>query len=256
MGIITLLTDFGTRDPYVGIMKGVILSIHPDAEIIDITHNVEAQDIREAAFMLRDYWHFFPSGTVHLAIVDPTVGSLRRPVIMKSAGHFFVGPDNGLFSFVANSDSQIHTLENRAYMLPGISATFHGRDIFSPAAAWVSKGIDPEILGRQITDPVILHDIHPVIAGNTMTGTIVRFDHFGNAISNITIDMLRSFAKDSSFHITIGNISFDSLAASYYEDKYTCLAGSSGYIEFGVFGGSFREEKRVTKDDRVVVTIP
>lgn len=256
MGIITLLTDFGAKDPYAGIMKGVILGIHPDAAIVDISHEVEPQDIQEAAFILQDYWHYFPAGTVHLVVVDPTVGSARRPILVQTEGHFFVGPDNGVFSFIVNAASRVRVLENREYMLPRISSTFHGRDIFSPAAAWISKGVDPEVLGGEITDPIMLHDLVPTITGKEMAGTIVRFDHFGNAITNINAAMLRSFAENSSFIVTVGDSVFTSLSASYHEGKYTCLAGSSGYIEFGVFGGSFRKEKSVNKGDRVTIRIP
>ena len=166
MGIITLCTDFGTKDPYVGIMKGVILAADPRARIVDITHEIEAQDVREAAFTVEDYWGYFPAGTVHLVVVDPTVGSSRRPIAVSCDGHFFVGPDNGVLSFVARRASEVRVIENRDLMREEISATFHGRDIFGPVAAHLSRGIAFSDLGPKITDPVMLDDLYPVIRGS------------------------------------------------------------------------------------------
>ena len=255
MGIITLCTDFGNKDPYVGIMKGVILAVDHAAEIVDITHEVEAQDIREAAFIVNDYWKYFPAGTVHVVVVDPTVGSLRRPVVVSSNGHFFVGPDNGVFSFISGGASEIRVIENRDYMREEISPTFHGRDIFSPVAAHLSSGLRPSLLGTRITDPVVLHDIYPVITGSSMTGDIVRFDHFGNAITNIHRGQFESFVQDRPYRITINDLSFTSLSQSYYEGEITCLTGSSGYIEFGVFQGDFRTRTGADKRDPVIMTV-
>ena len=254
MGVITLCTDFGTQDPYAGIMKGVILAVDPTAQVVDITHQVEAQDIREAAFIVQDYWGYFPAGTVHVVVVDPTVGSSRRPVAVSRNGHFFVGPANGIFSFIADRASEVRMIENPEYMREAISPTFHGRDIFSPAAAWLSRGLAPELLGTRITGPVVLHDIHPVITENTMTGDIVRFDHFGNAITNINREQFASFVQDRQYTITIDELSFTSLSRSYYEGEIVCLAGSSGYIEFGVFQGNFRTRTGVQKRDPVVIS--
>lgn len=256
MGAITLLTDFGTKDPYVGIMKGVILAISPDATVIDITHEVEPQDIREAAFLVSDCWMYFPPGTVHVVVVDPTVGGARRPVVLSTKGHYFVGPDNGVFTLLADDAANIHVIENRNFMLPTVSSTFHGRDIFSPAAARLSRGFEPYAFGRKITDPVLLDGIHPVADGRTLRGDVARFDRFGNAITNIKADALMSFVKDGPFEIRIGEHSFRALSKSYFEDDITCLEGSSGYIEFGVFRGDFRQRTEVRKGDPVTVTIP
>lgn len=255
MGLITLCTDFGNEDPYVGTMKGVILATDPAAQIVDITHEVEAQDIRAAAFILDDYWRYFPAGTVHLVLVDPTVGSTRRPVVVSRDGHFFVGPDNGVFSFVAGRPSQVRVIENREYMRDTISPTFHGRDIFSPVAARLSRGLAPSLLGPEVIDPVILHDLYPVITGNTMAGNITRFDHFGNAITNINHGQFRSFVEGRPYRITFNELTFTSLDQSYYEGDIVCLTGSSGYIEFGVFQGNFRTRTGAKKRDPVTITI-
>lgn len=255
MDIITLCTDFGNKDPYVGIMKAVILGINPAATVVDITHNVEAQDIREAAFIVHDYWSYFPAGTIHVVVIDPTVGSSRRPIVVSCDGHFFVGPDNGVFSFVAGRASDVRAIENRDCMRDEISPTFHGRDIFSPAAARLSRGIELSLLGTKITDPVLLQDVYPVITGNTMTGDIARFDHFGNAITNINREQFESFVQGRPYAIRINEFSFSSLSHSYYEEETVCLTGSSGYIEFGVFQGNFRIRTGAQKRDPVVITV-
>lgn len=254
MNTITVLTDFGLIDPYVGTMKGVMLSINAQARIVDITHEVEPQDVREAAFLIGDYYRFFPEGTVHVCVVDPTVGSARRPVIVAHQGHLFVGPDNGLFSLLYGNGASIREITDRRFMLKNVSATFHGRDVFAPAAAHLSRGIDVAEFGPLVDDPVILPDLVPTDNGGVMTGQIVRIDRFGNAISNITDDRLKCFAGDRPMLIEIGDLSFRRLSASYYESAYTCLIGSSGYLEFGLFRGSLAESKRIQKGDTVRIT--
>ena len=255
MGIITLCTDFGNEGPYVGIMKGVILSIDPAARIVDITHEIEAQEIRETAFVLEDYRTWFPAGTVHVVVVDPTVGSSRRPVVVSRDKQFFVGPDNGVFSFLVDGGSEVRVIENPDYMRDEISFTFHGRDIFSPAAAHLSRGTALPGIGTILSDPVVLNDIYPVAAGDTLTGDIVRFDHFGNAITNIHSRQFLSFVKARPYRISVNEMSFTALSQSYYEGETVCLTGSSGYIEFGIFRGNFRESTGARKRDPAVVTI-
>jgi S-adenosyl-L-methionine hydrolase (adenosine-forming) len=251
--IITLLTDFGLTDAYVGIMKGVILSINPDAGIVDITHEVEAQDIREAAFLIKESYQWFPAGTVHVAVVDPTVGSSRRPIIVVGQNLIFVGPDNGIFTLVMDGNPVVYVIENREFMLPAVSGTFHGRDIFSPAAAHLSKGVLPPAFGRRIDDPVRLEGLFPLREGGVLKGRIVRFDRFGNGITNISKDSLQSFLEGRTFRIEMRDMSFGHISGSYYEGDFTCLFGSSGYLEFGYFKGSFRDKTGARKEDEVRV---
>jgi S-adenosylmethionine hydrolase len=251
--IITILTDFGLKDPYVGVMKGVILSINPEARIVDITHEIEPQDVREACFLVPEYYPYFPRGTVHLCVVDPTVGSRRRPLVVVADNHFFVGPDNGLFSLIGDGRAEAYTIENRDYMLPAISPTFHGRDVFAPVAAHLSCGLDPSLLGRRIEDPVRLTDLFPRKGGDDMVGSVVRFDRFGNAISNISAEDLRAFTGSTRYVIEIAGLSFTSLVGGYYEADFTCLIGSSGYLEFGYFKGSFAAKTGTKKGGEVVV---
>ncbi len=255
MNSITVLTDFGLKDPYVGTMKGVMLSINPQAQIVDITHEIDPQDIREAAFLPGEYYRFFPEGTVHVCVVDPTVGSARRPIIVAYRGHLFVGPDNGLFSLLYGNGASVREMTNRRFMLKHVSATFHGRDVFAPAAAHLSRGVDAAEFGPLINDPVVLPGLFPSEEQGVMKGQIVRIDRFGNAISNITRERLSAFVHGRAMLIEIADLSFRQLSTSYYEGTYTCLVGSSGYLEFGFFKGSFAESKRVRKGDRVRVTV-
>ena len=255
MRIITLLTDFGLQDSYVGVMKGVILKINPDVRIVDITHAVSPQDIREAAFIVKDYYPYFEAGTVHVAVVDPTVGSGRRPLILVKEENFFVGPDNGVFSHLIKDGPEVYEIANRAFTLREISSTFHGRDIFAPAAAHLAAGVDPSAFGPRVVDPVCLENIFTRIENDALCGEVVRFDRFGNAITNIDIHTFNDFTGNKPFRITVGPTVFSSLSGSYYERETTCLVGSSGYIEFGYYRGSFAKAKGVGKGDPVSVKL-
>jgi S-adenosyl-L-methionine hydrolase (adenosine-forming) len=251
--ILSVLTDFGLADPYVGIMKAVILSINADVRIIDITHLVEAQDVREAAFLIPEYCQLFPVGSVHLCVVDPTLGSGRKALIVANEGHFFVGPDNGIFTFLIEKDAKVYEITNNAYMRVQVSGTFHGRDVFAPAAAHLSRGVRPEEFGPAVDAPVRLPGLLPSLEGDIMFGEIVRFDRFGNAISNIPYNLLRQFIGESSFRIELKDLTFETIQKSYFESRYTCLTGSSGYLEFGMFKGHLAQHSAIRKGDAVKV---
>jgi S-adenosylmethionine hydrolase len=185
--IITLTTDFGLRDGYVGAMKGVILSIAADARIVDLTHDIEPQNIRQALFVLAQTTPYFPAGTIHVAVVDPGVGTDRRPLLVTTPRACYVGPDNGIFSAALSEEgAQAWELDRPAYWLPRLSRTFHGRDLFAPVAAHLARGIPPEQLGHPIADPVRLAWPQPVRhADGHLSGEIIYVDRFGNLISNI-----------------------------------------------------------------------
>lgn len=187
MAIITLTTDFGDRDPYVGIMKGVLLGVAPEARMVDLTHQIPPQDIDEAAFTLESARPYFPEGTVHLAVVDPGVGSERRPLLVTTGRESYVGPDNGLFSFaLALPGAQAWALDRREHWLPSVSRTFHGRDIFAPVAARVALGVPPSKLGSPISDPVVKPPLQAEQLGNSeITGHVIHVDRFGNLMTNI-----------------------------------------------------------------------
>ena len=187
MSVITLTTDFGTSDEYVGVMKGVILSIVPDAQLVDLTHDVPAQDIRRASFALCAAFPFFPPGTVHLAVVDPGVGTDRRPIAVSTPSATLVGPDNGLFTYLLSEVEcwQAVELTNPKFWLPTVSTTFHGRDVFAPVAAYLAQGANLEDLGRSLTDLVSLPLPQLTYAPDRITGEVLYADRFGNLATSI-----------------------------------------------------------------------
>jgi hypothetical protein len=252
---ITLLTDFGTKDPYVGIMKGVILTTNPDVRIVDITHEVDPQDVREGAFLIEEYYRYFEKGTIHVAVVDPTVGSDRKPIVFSKDGYFFIGPDNGLFTLLCDDATRIFAIEKKRYMRKEVSSTFHGRDIFAPAAAYLSSGVHPSMFGSVVQDPVRLPDLLPTVKDNVLHGEIVRFDRFGNAITNISGTVIQDFADGRPITSTLRDMPFSTIHESYYEGEVVSLIGSAGYLEFGLFMGSLREKMGLCKGDPVTITI-
>jgi S-adenosylmethionine hydrolase len=216
--VITLLTDFGHQDPYVGIMKGVILGICPLARIVDLTHEVIPYQIPQAAFLLQQSWPWFPKGTIHVAVVDPVVGTARRPILMESAGHLFIGPDNGLFSML--TPTKVHEIEapNPA------SSTFHGRDIFAPTAARLAQGAAPAELGKLIDNHLRLN-LH-------VAGTVLHIDHFGNIITNF-----RAADFPGPLAIRAGSEIVSRRAKTYGEvlqGELVLIEGSSGYLEIAL----------------------
>lgn len=200
MTVITLLTDFGLRDGYPGVMKGVILNIAPDVKIADICHNILPQDIRQGALILARTANFFPDGTIHVAVVDPGVGTSRRPIGLHLDNQFFIGPDNGLFTMVLEQAENnlehvqvVHLTESR-YWLPEVSHVFHGRDIFSPCAAHLATGISLNMMGTAINDPVRLFIQKPVQnEGGGISGHVVEIDSFGNISTDIVESDIRKF---------------------------------------------------------------
>lgn len=247
--LITLLTDFGSKDHYAGVMKGVILGINPDARIVDITHEVEKYNICEAAFMLKSYYRYFPPGTVHMAVVDPGVGGPRRPLALEAGGYFFVGPDNGIFSPVIGSVDNARAVEitNSAYMLGGVSATFHGRDIFAPAAAHLSSGMDICRLGGPAAEPVALDIPKPSVNGNEISGAVLYEDSFGNLVTNIPGSSIKPGSR-----VHVAGYVLDGISGSYGEAAkggLLAIIGSTGLLEISVNQGSAKEllgNKRVS----------
>jgi len=251
VSFVTLLTDFGLKDPYVAIMKGVMLSINAHLSFVDITHAVEAQDVREASFIVGEYYRYFSPGTVHLCVVDPTVGSSRKALVVSKEGHFFVGPDNGLFSLLLEGDAVVHEISNPRFMRGSLSGTFHGRDVFAPVAAYLSLGTAIGEFGPNVSRPERLEALFPSEEDGVMTGAVVRFDRFGNAISNVSVGLFRDFVKGGAFRIEMGGLAFGALSESYYEGQYTCLVNSSGYLEFGLFRGDLQHDKGMKKGEAV-----
>jgi hypothetical protein len=234
--VITLLTDFGLSDHYVAAMKGVMLGICPGAQMVDISHGVAPYAITEAAYTLAQAWQCFPLGTVHLVVVDPGVGSARRPILAEAAGHYFVAPDNGVLSILYAAEparAVRHIVASRYFRNP-VSHTFHGRDIFAPVAAYLAHGVQSAEFGEIIGDYQRLAFAHPVSTGpHSWTGTVLKIDRFGNLVTNFASAAFERIVNES-FEITVGNHHVSRLAASYAEMEPGCLfaiPGSAGYLE-------------------------
>ena len=239
--LITLLTDFGTADYFVGAMKGVILSINPAAVVVDLTHEVPPQDVRAGAFTLAAACASFPAGTVHVAVVDPGVGSARRGILVSAGGQFFVGPDNGLFGFIYERDRQarVFHLTNEKYFGTKVSATFHGRDVFAPVAAALSRGVAPGEFGAEVTDFVRLPDLKPKRApGGSIEAAIIHIDRFGNCVTNLTEEVMPSHPRliINGREVT----SFRRFFAEGGDDPSELFAiwGSAGYLEIAAYKAS------------------
>jgi len=193
------LTDYGLKDSFVGMMKGVVLGINPHAKIIDVTHNIERYNIYEASQVLGMSYKYFPPSTIHVVVIDPGVGGERRPVLVITENHYFIGPDNGVFTHIYENELSsffkvIH-LTSSHYFLPVTGSTFHGRDIFAPVAAWLSKGMDSQKLGEQISDYIKIPSPKITVSdGNIIHGEVVFLDHYGNAITNIALEDLSRLA--------------------------------------------------------------
>lgn len=187
--VITLLTDFGEADAFVGIMKGVMLDIAPQAQLVDLSHLISPQDVKLAAYILMTATPFFPEGTVHLVVVDPGVGSTRRPIAVKTRNAYFIAPDNGVLSYVLFQEEGYRVVElaDPRYRLPDPSSTFHGRDIFSPAAAHLAAGVPFDDLGPQVANPVLLNPPHFLLADDRIEAEVLNVDHFGNLRTSVLI---------------------------------------------------------------------
>jgi len=252
--IITLTTDFGEDGSYVGAMRGVILSLCPEANLVDITHQVNPFSALEASLILSQACPAFPKGTIHLAVVDPGVGGMRKPLLLESGGHFFVGPDNGLFTPFLDDASRLVRL--RARTGNGTpSDTFHGRDIFAPAAALLARGESLESLGEPTRQAVRLHMPRPRHESNRVTGQVVSLDRFGNLITNIHRRDLD--ALGAQLDIRVGTTRIPRLVRTYDDGtmgEALALVGSSGYLELAVVQGHAGGQLGVGKGERVLVS--
>lgn len=240
--IITLTTDFGLRDPFVGVMKGVALGICRDAQLVDLTHEVSPYDVREGAMALESAWRFFPSGSVHLAVIDPGVGSARRALALSAAGHYFVGPDNGLFSFVVDGGGwSAVSIEAPEYRLPVVSQTFHGRDVFAPAAAHLASGMALEHLGPPVTDPVRFERPGSLRRDDELIGEVIGNDRFGNLLTSIAGEVALALAARTALAVKVGERDLGAPVTCYEEGAAgvpRAIVGSSGRIEIFVRSGS------------------
>jgi len=233
--IITLITDFGLSDHYAGVMRGVILGICPQAEIVDISHEVGAYEVVEGAFLLAQTYPYFPRGTVHVVVIDPGVGTARRPIVAEAAGQRFVAPDNGVLSMMyAREKPKVRWITAEKYFLKPVSQTFHGRDIFAPVGAHLARGVAPAKMGKQITDYLRLHFERPVrTARRAWTGAVLKIDRFGNLVTNFPAEEFPDLQK-RPFEMSIGLETVNRLARNYAESgpgQLFVIVGSSGYLE-------------------------
>lgn len=241
-GPITLTTDFGTTDHFVGTMKGVILGISPRARIVDITHGIAPQDVNDAAFAIAQAWRYFPKGSIHVVVVDPGVGSARRAILCEAEGQFFVAPDNGVLSMIYDSSRhKVRVISNEKLFLKKVSKTFHGRDVFAPAAAHLSKGVAPAKFGKPIQDAVRSFLMKPTrLSRHDWSGGVLKTDHFGNLITNFHVEEFPD-ALDHPIELRAGLERITRLASTYAETfagELFAIVGSSGYIEVAVNQGS------------------
>lgn len=259
--IVTLLTDFGTADYFVGALRGAVLASNPEARIVDITHEVPPYDVEAGAFTLRAAFETFPEGTVHLAVVDPGVGSARRAVAVEGRGHTFVGPDNGLFGHVYEriAPFRVFQLTNTNFFRREVSPTFHGRDIFAPVAGALARGVRAEELGPEVFDFVRLPSATiERAAEGTLTASVIHVDRFGNLVTNITPEDLSEAAVARGAHLKISGREVRRFRRFFAEDGEAvgepfAVWGSAGLLEVAVFRDSAARVLGVGRGDKVEV---
>ena len=260
--LITLLSDFGLKDPYIAEVKAVILTICPEARIVDISHSIEKFNIRMGAFVLASAARYFPEGTIHIAVVDPGVGTPRRAVLVETKHAFYVGPDNGLLMLAAHREEikRVYSITDPRLMLPRVSSTFHGRDVFAPAAAHLANGTPPSCFGSEINDYVMPHFAAPLLKASRIAGEILHIDDFGNIITNIMGAELEraGFRIKELLFIRLRNKSFHLNLCEAYGDvapkAALALIGSHDFLEISVNQGSAAKMLNVKAGDNVVVS--
>jgi S-adenosylmethionine hydrolase len=250
MAIVTLTTDFGTADGYVGEMKGVILSSAPGITVVDITHDIEPQDIDGARLLIERCWRCFPPGTVHAVVVDPGVGSSRAAIAVESEGRQFVGPDNGVLSAALCSP------DARAVVLPvpdDASATFHGRDVFAPVAARLASGVPLSLVGAPYASPMVIADPEPTtLQSGSIVGEVVHADRFGNAVTNIKV---ATASRSGTIEVAGRELPFVRTYADVAPGEVLALVGSSGRLEIAVRNGHATRTLGLARGSRVIFTM-
>ncbi|PYU32325.1 MAG: hypothetical protein DMG28_12135 [Acidobacteria bacterium] len=242
--IITLVTDYGTSDHLVGTLKGVILNINPEAKIVDINHHVAPYDVLDGALTIGAAYRYFPPRTIHVVVVDPGVGTQRRPLLVAGETQYFIAPDNGVLSMVYEKEASVSVRHITAdhYFLNPISSTFHGRDIFAPAAGWLSKGSQTASFGEEVTDYVRFALPKPKASGNALKGVVLRVDNFGNLMTNLTMeDLPPAMTAEGKIKLHIDGKEIHQLAQTYAQGapgEPFAIPGSSGFLEISVHRGN------------------
>jgi len=258
VSIITLTTDFGTGSPYVAAIKGVILSINPQVTLVDVTHEVRPQDVRHGALILDDVADRFPADAIHVAVVDPGVGTDRKILVAEIGGRHYVAPDNGLLSRLARRTppSDVRELTEPRYWLDSVSATFHGRDVMAPVAAHLSLGLDPEKLGPPLAKLVMLDWPQPIVSSGRIEGEVLDVDSFGNLITNIDAELLAPLPAGRPVRVRLGEHEVEGISSTYGdgpEGALIALVGSTGRLELALVAGSAAATLGARIGDRVIV---
>lgn len=260
--LITLTTDFGLRDEYVGVMKGVIYSRCPAARIVDITHGIRPQDVRQAAQIIASAFSYFPPGTIHVVVVDPGVGGSRRIILLEARGHLFLAPDNGVTSLLFPQTGKVYAVSNSDLFLAPVSHTFHGRDIFAPVAAHLACNFPPQGTGPEIAREslVSLALPAPSLCGTTLCGTVTDIDHYGNLITNISREVASRFcsANFQNLRVRVGALTIHGVATAYSAvavDRPVALFGSRDLLEIAIYQGNAAEKLKLGLDSKVSLSI-
>lgn len=259
--IITLTTDFGLKDPYAAEMKAAILGICPNAAIVDITHEIEKFSIRMGAYVLASAVPYFPKGTIHVAVVDPGVGTRRRPMLIQTRQGFFIGPDNGLLILAAEHQgiSRIHEITNSRFMLPRVSSTFHGRDVFAPAAAHLANGVQPTEFGPEIRDAVRPEFTKVTLGKDVLVGEVLHVDNFGNIITNIGEKEIVRIRMKDVVNVKLTNQKLKlKLCKAYGEAKPQeplALIGSHNYLEIAINQGNAAAKFETRPGDKINLSL-
>jgi len=261
--LVTFTTDFGLSDHYVGAMKGALLSINPDARILDISNAVQSYDVLDGAITIAQSYRYFPSDTIHIVVVDPGVGSSRRPLLVTTEKHIFIAPDNGVLSFVYEREERLSVrhITSEHFFLQPVSQTFHGRDVFAACAAWLSKGVEAHKFGEEITDFVRLAAPRPKAAGErAWKGIVLKVDKFGNLITNFRPDDLPQIfaAEPAAFQISVGKAQVSRLKHSYAEGtpgEVFAIEGSMGFLEIATNRASAAAAAGVGRGSEVTVQV-
>jgi len=255
--IIALTTDFGLKDPYAAEMKAVILSISPKTRIVDITHKIEKFNIRMGAYTLVAACPYFPKGTIHVAVIDPGVGTKRKAILIQTRNSYFIGPDNGVLALVAKSQGikHIYKIENPKFMLPRISNTFHGRDIFAPAAAYLANGISPSEFGPEMRKIVTPKFAKITKTKTTLTGEIIHIDSFGNIITNLREEDCEIMGMKNTVNLELKDTRLKlRLCKAYSEVKAQqplAIIGSHNFLEISINQGNAAETFQTRVGDKV-----
>lgn len=261
--IITLTTDFGLSDHFVGTMKGVILGIVPEAEIVDISHSVQAFDVLDGALTLAQGYSYFPERTVHMVVVDPGVGTARRPIVATTDRYHFIAPDNGVLSLIYGREERLHVRHVTAehYFLQPVSNTFHGRDIFAPLAAYVAKGVDPAKFGEEVEDFVRFNAPRPKpVNERQLRGVVLKVDRFGNLVTNITPEDVPALfqAEPPGFKILVGKREITEIKTAYAQGapgEVFGILGSMGYLEIAANRGAAAQILGIGKGSDVNIVL-